>query len=94
MVWAIAWERGPRAWPGLLRRLRERQLDKIAHKFADNYQHATLLRAIEVAADDLDAADQQRWAELAVFAGQAGVPESAITALWQHTLGSPLRLRE
>ena len=83
MVGAVARDRGPQAWPGLLRRLRERQLDRVAHKFADNYEHATLLRAIEVAVDDLDPADQQRWAELAVFAGQGGVPESAFTALWQ-----------
>ena len=83
MIGAMARHLGPQAWPGLLRRLRERQLDKIAHKFADNYQHATLLRAIEVAVDDLDRADQQRWAELAVFAGQGSVPESAIAALWQ-----------
>ena len=83
MVGAIARDRGPQAWPGLLRRLRERQLDRVAHKFADNYEHATLLRAVEVAVDDLDPADQQRWAELAVFAGQGGVPESAIAALWQ-----------
>jgi WD40 repeat protein len=82
MVGAIARERGPRAWPGLLRRLRERQLEKIAHKFADNYEHATLLRAVEVAVDDLHTADQQRWAELAVFAGQGDVPESTIAALW------------
>ena len=83
MVGAIARGRRPQAWPDLLRRLRERQLDKIAYKFADNYEHATLLGAIEVAVDDLDSADQQRWAELAVFAGQGSVPESAIAALWQ-----------
>jgi hypothetical protein len=83
MVGAIARERGPLAWPALLRRLRERQLGKIAHKFASNYEHATLQGAIEVAVDDLDPADQQRWAELAVFAGQGSVPESAIGALWQ-----------
>jgi len=82
MVGAIARDLGPQAWPGLLRRLRERQLGKIAHKFADNYEHATLLRAIEVAVDDLDPADRQRWAELAVFAGQGNVPESAIATLW------------
>ncbi len=83
MVGAIVRDRGPQAWPGLLRRLRERQLGKFAHKFADNYEHATLLRAIEVAVDDLDPADQRRWAELAVFAGQGRVPESAIATLWQ-----------
>jgi WD40 repeat protein len=84
MVGAIARERGPQAWPGLLRRLRERQLGRIAHKFADNYEHATLLRAVDVAVDDLDIADQQRWAELAVFAGQGGVPEPAMAALWSR----------
>jgi WD40 repeat protein len=83
MVGAIARDRGPQAWPGLLRRLRERQLGRVAHRFADNYEHATLLRAIEIAVDDLDPADQQRWAELAVFAGQGSVPEPAFTALWQ-----------
>jgi WD40 repeat protein len=83
MVGAIVAERGPRAWLSLQRRLRERQLDKIAYRFADSYQHATLLRAIEVAVDDLDARDQPRWAELAVFAEQGAVPESAMVALWQ-----------
>jgi WD40 repeat protein len=82
MVGAMARSRPPQAWPDLLRRLRERQLDKIAHKFA-NYEHATLLRAIEVAVDDLDPPDQPRWAELAVFAGQGSVPESAIATLWR-----------
>jgi WD40 repeat protein len=83
MIGAMARDSGPQVWPNLLRRLRERQLDEIEHKFDDNKEHATLLRAIEVAADDLDPADQQRWAELAVFAGQGDVPELAIAALWQ-----------
>ena len=82
MVGAMARNGGQRPWEALLRRLGERQLDKIAHKFAD-YEHRTLLRAIEVAVEDLGTADQQRWAELAVFDGQAGVPDSAIAALWQ-----------
>jgi WD40 repeat protein len=82
MVGAIVRARGLRAWPGLLHRLRGRQLDKIAHKFSDNYEHATILRAIEVAVEDLDAADQRRWAELAVFTGQGRIPEAAIAALW------------
>ena len=83
MVGAVARDRGPQAWPGLLRRLHSRQLDKIGHKFADNYEYANLLQAIEAAVDDLDPADQPRWEELAVFADQGSVPESAIAALWQ-----------
>jgi WD40 repeat protein len=83
MVGAVIRDRGPQVLPGLLRRLREHQLDKIAHNFEDKYEHATLLGAIEVAVDDLEPADQQRWAELAVFAGQGSVPESAIATLWQ-----------
>ena len=82
MVGAMAREHGQRSWPDLLTRLQKRQLGKIAHKFAD-YQYSTLLRAIDVAVDDLDAADQPRWSELAVFAGQGGIPERAIAALWQ-----------
>jgi len=84
MVGGIAGRRGPRAWTKLLRRLQERQLGKLAYRFSDSYEHFTLLRAIEVAVDDLDTSDQQRWAELAVFANQGGVPESAMAALWQQ----------
>src|SRR5207344_21912 len=80
MTGAMAAGRGPKVWAALLSRIRERRLDKVAHRFADNYEHATLLRAIEVAVDDLDPGDQQNWAQLAVFAGQGQVPKSAITA--------------
>jgi WD40 repeat protein len=83
MLGGMARQHGPQSWPALLRRLRERRLDKIAHRFADDYEHATLLRAVEVAVEDLDPDDRQRWAELAVFAGQADFPEQALAALWQ-----------
>jgi hypothetical protein len=82
IVGATAAERGPRAWPGLLQRLRERRFDKLAHRFADNYQYVTLLRAIEVAVDDLDSNDQEHWAELAIFDRQGDIPRSAMQALW------------
>jgi NB-ARC domain len=36
MVGAMAGYGGPQAWPNLLRRLRERRLDEIAHKFDEN----------------------------------------------------------
>jgi WD40 repeat protein len=82
MTGAMAAGRGPEVWTLLLRRIRERRLDKVAHRFADNYEPATLLRAVEVAVDDLDSGDQQRWAQLAIFAGQGQIPKPAITALW------------
>lgn len=83
LIGGIVRQRGPRAWPDLLRRLRARRLDEIACQSPDGYAHATLRRAVEVAVEDLDMADQRRWAELAVFAGQGGVPESAMAALWR-----------
>jgi WD40 repeat protein len=84
MVGGLVQQRGLRALPGLLQRLQERRLDAIAHRGPDRYAHRTLLRAVEVAIEDLDPADQQRWAELAVFAGQGGIPESAMMALWRQ----------
>ena len=94
MVGGMAGQYGLEAWPDLLRRLQERRLDEIAQRFPDNYEHATLRPAVEVAVEDLDSADQQRWAELAVFAGEAGVPESAIAALWQPFDADRLASRE
>ena len=82
MVGAMAAGRGSQVWTGLLGRIRQRRLDKVAHRFADNYEYATLLRAIEVAVDDLKPDDRQNWAELAVFAGQGEIPRSAMKALW------------
>ena len=81
MVGAIIRDRGSQAWPGVLSRLQAQRLNKVAHRFAD-YDHASLLRAIDIAVDDLDPDDQQRWAELAVFAGQGPIPQTAMTALW------------
>ena len=82
MVGAIASGRGPHVWSALLQRIHEGRLDKIGHHFPDSYQYATLLRAIEVAVDDLDPDDRQRWAELAVFDHQGDIPRSAMRALW------------
>jgi hypothetical protein len=70
MAGAMAAGGGPTVWTDLLRRIRDRRLEKITHQFADNYRHARLLAAIEIAVEDLDElADRDRWAELAVFAG-------------------------
>ena len=69
------------AWADVLDHLRQYNLDEIAQAFS-NYDHRTLLRAIQVSIEVLLPADQQRYIELAVFAGQAPVPITAIEALW------------
>jgi WD40 repeat protein len=81
MVGAIIAQHGSRYWGPLLQRLRGRQLDKIGYRFTD-YEHATLLRAVQVAVDDLDPEDRQSWYELAVFAVGTPAPANALRMLW------------
>ena len=69
------------AWIDVLARLQAADLDKIGHKFS-NYEHRTLLRAIDVSLDALGDEQRQRYYELAVFSGAGEVPRSAIQALW------------
>ena len=69
------------AWTDVLTRLRAADLDKVGHKFS-NYNHRTLLRAIDVSLDALDDEQRQRYHELAVFSGAGPVPRSAVEALW------------
>jgi WD40 repeat protein len=69
------------AWADVLTRLQAADLDKVGHKFS-NYEHRTLLRAIDVSLDTLDDEQRRRYHELAVFSGVAEVPRSAVEALW------------
>jgi WD40 repeat protein len=69
------------AWEGVLDHLRQYDLEAIRQSFG-NYEHATLLRAIQVSIEALMPTDQQRYIELGVFAGQAPVPITAVEALW------------
>ena len=71
---------GP-AWTDVLTRLLDADPDRVGAKFA-NYQHATLLRAIDVSLDFLTIEERQRYHELAVFDGQLPVPRIAVEALW------------
>ena len=83
--WNYAWER-------VLDHLRQYDLDAIRQSFG-NYEHATLLRAIQVSTEALAPADQQRYSELGVFAGQAPVPITAIEALWAPLGHTPAAVR-
>ena len=69
------------AWTDVLTRLRAADLDKVGHKFR-NYDHRTLLRAIDVSLEALEDEPRQRYHELAVFSGAGPVPRSAVEALW------------
>ena len=69
------------AWDDVLARLRAADLDRVGHKFS-NYEHRTLLRAIDVSLDGLDRDQRDRYHELAVFSAAAEVPRSAVEALW------------
>jgi WD40 repeat protein len=80
------------AWEGVLEQLRRHDLREIGHNF-DNYEHAKLLRAIQVSIDALDYTDQQRYFDLAVFADQSPVPEKAVRALWEPVGLTPSGVR-
>ncbi|WP_433633689.1 NB-ARC domain-containing protein [Nocardia sp. CA-120079] len=73
----------PERWPGVLRRLRQADLAKIAQPFS-NYPYPDLLRAISVSIDALDPADRARYLELAVFDGRHPTIGAAQT-LWRQS---------
>lgn len=72
----------PKRWRGVLRRLREADLGKIAQQFG-NYPYPNLLRAISVGVDALEPDDRERYLELAVFADREPTVGAA-QALWAH----------
>ena len=81
----------PERWPGLLRKLLDADIERIAARLP-GYPHPNLLVALDVGIEDLDAAGQERglraagerYVELAVFAGRGAVPPSALAALWRN----------
>jgi tetratricopeptide (TPR) repeat protein len=72
-------------WGAILQRLRQADLEKIADREAINEQHRSIWRAMQVSVDVLEADEQRRFAELAVFATDRPVPEAAVRTLWAHT---------
>lgn len=69
----------------VLERLRRADLEKIADREAINEAHRSIWRAMQASVEMLSDAEQQRFAELAVFATDQAVPEAAAAALWSHT---------
>jgi WD40 repeat protein len=82
---------GP-AWEGVLEHLRQHDLEAIGQKFG-NYDHATLLRAVQVSIESLTPAERRRYFDLAAFAGQGPVPSSVAEALWAPVGLTPAAIR-
>ena len=68
-------------WAELADRLRRADLAPFELRFP-GYPHPSLLAALQLGVDYLDASARQRYLELAVFAGRGAVPRSAVEALW------------
>lgn len=74
-------------WERILRALREARLELIADRHEIEEHHRSIWRAMEVSIQALPPDEQQRFAELAVFATDAAIPEAAVLTLWSHTGG-------
>jgi hypothetical protein len=69
------------AWQDALTRLRQADLAAIRRIFR-GYPYPDLLRAIYVSVEGLEAADQERYLDLAVFPPHQPIPEEALRVLW------------
>ncbi|MCX6879371.1 MAG: NB-ARC domain-containing protein [Verrucomicrobia bacterium] len=69
----------------VLERLRRADLDKIADRASINEQHQSIWRAMQASVEVLSEDEQNRFAELSVFATDRPVPEAAVATLWSHT---------
>jgi WD40 repeat protein len=68
-------------WQDALDALRDADPSAVAATFAD-YEHSTLLRAIQVGIDALPADERRRYLDLAIFQGQGPIPSSVAHRLW------------
>ena len=74
-------------WERILRALREARLELIADRHEIEEHHRSIWCAMEVSVQVLPPDEQCRFAELAVFATDAAIPEEALLTLWSHTGG-------
>jgi len=74
----------PRDWQDVMDLLESADIDAIADAYGpDRYKYASVLASITLSIGDLPHADQDRYCELAVFAGRGSVPPDAVSALWE-----------
>jgi hypothetical protein len=71
----------PRDWQDVMDLLESADIDAIRDEYGpDSYKHASVLASITLSIDDLPPAAQERYRELAVFAGRGSVPPNAVSA--------------
>ncbi len=86
---------GGTPWSDVLDALREHDLQFLSADHPAEDQHANAWKAMDVSIRVLPEEQRDRFAELAVFAVDARVPEAAVVTLWEHTGGlSPREARK
>ncbi|MCM8595659.1 NB-ARC domain-containing protein [Accumulibacter sp.] len=74
-------------WRHVAEALREHDLEFLSDEHPGEDQHRNAWVAMDVSVRALREYERKRFAELAVFAAGASVPEAAVATLWQHTAG-------
>lgn len=69
-------------WDNLLNKLRKADLEKIRFDFAD-YPYPDLFKAIQVSVEELEAEEQKRYLDFAVFPEDTPIPEAVLQTFWQ-----------
>ncbi|MBD2459114.1 hypothetical protein H6G80_34330 [Nostoc sp. FACHB-87] len=81
MVGAMA-KGKPNLWGGLLKRLKNADLEKIKQQFPD-YPYPDLLRAIQVSVDALEPEIKERYLNFAVFPEDTPIPVAVLQTFWE-----------
>lgn len=85
---------GGSSWSNVLAALQEHDLEFLSNEHPDEAQHQDAWKAMDISVRVLPPDEQQRFAELAVFGADTGMPDAAVATLWQHTAGLGLRQTE
>ena len=73
----------PRDWQDVMGLLEGADIEAIADAYGpEGYKHPSVLASITLSIDDLSPTDQERYRELAIFAGRGSFPSTAASALW------------
>ncbi|MBD2472990.1 NB-ARC domain-containing protein, partial [Nostoc sp. FACHB-145] len=81
MVGAMA-KGKPHLWEGLVKRLKNADLEKIRQQFPD-YPYPDLLRAIQVSVDALEPQIKERYLNFAVFPEDIPIPVPVLQTFWE-----------
>jgi WD40 repeat protein len=81
MVGAMA-KGKPNLWGGLLKRLKNADLEKIKQQFPE-YPYPDLLRAIQVSVDALEPEIKERYLNFAVFPEDTPIPVGVLQTFWE-----------